>query len=323
MRNYDPSLWTYGHELEIGDAPRYIHPPGELGAWEYSETCSINRRAPYAGIASDPLGLDPPAGGEINTVPTLGWRDQVDRVLKIVDFYRDQGHPPTISCVNDSHVHVHVPGLREDIEALKRIVSYIKANQHDAIRYVHRFEYQETMRGSPSAVRYLKLGGGTPMPDWMADNIVNKAQSFKDFYQLHCRGKAGDLKDRPVMPIRHAINLYCLKHINTIEFRIFRATLDRDQLESCYRFAEAFLDAALNGGPSVKEILGIRNREATLDIQGLLSGEGVGKESPDPSWNFPKLVWEPDIYSQWEATKWPKERGKKLRKFIEVPQGNL
>lgn len=315
MKKWDPSRWTYGHELEMGDVPRSLHPPKELGEWEYCETCSINRLPPYAGLASDPLGIDPPVGGEINTVPTRGWQKQVDRVVSIIDFYREAGHPPTISCVNDTHVHIRVPGLRDDVESLKRLTRYIQANQHAAIRLVHRFEYHETMKGTHQAVPYLKLGGGTPMPDWMADNIVEKAGSFEDFIQLQCRGKAGDLKARPSMPIRYAINTYCMKHIDTIEFRIFRATLDRKQLESCYRFVESFMDSALNGGPSVEEILGAKTKAAD-DLFSLISGEPSDVLAPE--WDFPKLVWEPELYRQWEKTKWPKTRGKKNRKLIEV-----
>jgi hypothetical protein len=291
---FDPATFTYGHELEMGDVPRDLHPPAEWGAWEYSETCSINRREPYALRASDPQGIDPPVGGEINTIPTRGWEAQVDRVMNIIEFYREAGHPPTISCVNDAHIHVRVPGLRDSIAGLKRLVRYIKVNQRVVIDRVHAFEKHPSMTKIKTATSYLKLGGGTPMPEWMADNIEEKAQSFEDVIALHCRGKSGDLSARPNMPLRFAINLYCLKHIDTIEFRIYRATLDRRELESCYAFTEAFLDAALNGGPSAEQILNSRE------------------------WDFPKLVWEPSLFKAWVDTKWPKSRGKKERRMIEV-----
>lgn len=291
---YDVTKFTYGHELEMGDAPRYMHPPAEWGAWEYSETCSINRNPPYALMPSDPQGLVPPMGGEINTIPTLGWEAQVDRVMNIIDFYKNAGFPPTISCVNDAHVHVRVSGLRDDIAALKRLTQYIKDNQAEVIRRVHNFEYDPTMKGSPTAISYLKYGGGTQMPEWMCDNILQKATNFGDFIGLQCRGKAGDLSVRPNMPLRYAINTYCLKHIDTVEFRVFRATLDREELESCYRFVELFMDSALNGGPPVKEIL----------------------DAGD--WKFPKLVWERELYTAWETNKYPKSRGKKVRKLVEL-----
>jgi hypothetical protein len=293
-RCYDPALFTYGHELETGDTPRYLHPPVEWGAWEYSETCSINRNPPYELQPSDPQGISPPMGGEINTVPTLGWESQVDRVMNIIEFFREAGFPPTISCVNDTHVHVRVPGLRNDIEGLKNLTRYIKENQAEVISRVHQFEHDPTMKGCSSAISYLKYGGGTPMPEWMCDNILQKATCFEDFIGLQCRGKAGDLSVRPNMPLRYAINTYCLKHIDTVEFRIFRATLDRKQLESCYRFVELFMDAALNGGPPVKEIL----------------------DAGD--WDFPKMVWERELYKAWETNKYPKSRGKKVRKLVEL-----
>jgi len=234
-------------------------------------------------------------GGEINTRPTRGWEAQVDRVMDIITFYTDAGFPPTVSCVNDSHVHVRVPGLRDDIEGLKRLTRYIQQNQLEVIERVHQFEHHPTMKGCKSAVAYLRRGGGSPMPDWMCNNIQEKAQSFEDFIALQCRGKTGDLSARPNMPLRYAINTYCMKHIDTIEFRIFRATLDRTQLESCYRFVELFMDAALNDGPPVSEFL----------------------DAGD--WDFPPLVWERELFKAWEDNKYPKSRGKKVRTLVEVP----
>jgi hypothetical protein len=233
-------------------------------------------------------------GGEINTVPTRGWEAQVDRVMDIIGFYTEAGFPPTISCVNDSHIHVRVPGLRDDIAALKRLTRYIKDNQAEVIARVHGFVYDPTMKGSPSAVRYLKSGGGMPMPDWMCDNILTKATNFEEYIGLQRVGKAGDLSVRSTRPLRYAINTYCLKYIDTVEFRVFRATLTREELESCYRFVELFMDAALNEGPPIKEIL------------------DAG------AWKFPKLVWENELYRAWETNKYPTSRGNKVRTLVEL-----
>ena len=138
---------------------------------------------------------------------------------------------------------------------------------------------------------YLKYDGGRTMPDYMCDNIVNLATDFGSFIKLHAAGKDGVSMGRP---FRYAINTYCMKHTGTIEFRCFRSTTDRRELEDQCKFAEAFIDAALNDGPSVKEIL------ANYDYQ------------------FPKFVWEQFQYIGWVNTKHPKERGTKVRNFYEV-----
>jgi len=68
----------------------------------------------------------------------------------------------------------------------------------------------------------------------------------------------------------------------------------QQELESQFRFAVAFLDAALNEGPTVKEIL----------------DEG--------KFTFPPFVWSREEYLGWNATKYPKERGSKRRELLEV-----
>jgi hypothetical protein len=123
----------------------------------------------------------------------------------------------------------------------------------------------------------------------MCQNILKRAKNFSDFIRLHAAGKDGVSMGRP---FRYAINTYCLKHTETVEFRCFRATTERVELESQFRFAVAFLDAALNGGPSVKEIL------------------AKGK------FTFPPFLWSRDEYLGWNATKHPKERGRKERRLL-------
>ena len=85
MKNYDRSTFTYGFEIEWGDIDRNMPIPPELGAWEYCETDIINLREPYRGLGSDPKGVNPPVGGEINMKPTRTMEEQVDNIMKIHD----------------------------------------------------------------------------------------------------------------------------------------------------------------------------------------------------------------------------------------------
>ena len=291
MRRYSPKSFTFGYEIEFGDVDRRLPIPPELGKWGSAETDIVNLRHPYALIACDPLGLIPPMGGEINTVPTKTWEAQVERILKIIEFFRKNGNEPTTSCVNHGHLHIRVPGLTKDIAALKRLVAYIQQNQGHAVEACYQFRPSDEMRSCENATQYLKFDGGRLMPDYMCQNIIKRAKTFKDFIRLHAAGKDGVSMGRP---FRYAINTYCLKHTETIEFRCFRATVKRQELESQFRFAVAFLDAALNGGPTVKEIL----------------AEG--------KFTFPPFVWSRDEYLGWNATKYSKERGIKRRELLKA-----
>ena len=291
MKIYDPKTYTWGYEIEWGDIDRSLEIPEHLGGWEYAETDIVNIHEPYKYVACDPLGTEPPMGGEVNTKPTATKEEQVDRIMDIHQLFVDNGDQPSASCVNHGHLHVFVPGLKDDLGALKRLISYIKENQADTVDICYQFYDAATMKGAKGAKMYLKYDGGRLMPDYMCDNIVNLAEDFNHFIKLHAAGKDGVSMGRP---FRYAINTYCMKHTGTIEFRCFRSTTDRREIEDQFRFAELFISSALNGGPSVKEII------ANNDFQ------------------FPPFVWNLGEYLGWQKTKYDKERGTKVREFHEV-----
>jgi hypothetical protein len=289
--NYSVNDFTWGMEIEWGDIPRNFEIPKELGAWEFSERDIVNLREPYKNVCADPLGIEPPVGGEINTKPTRTWEEQVERYFEIKKLFEDNGTPPTVGVTAHTHIHCRIPGLRNDIDALKRLTKYIKENQNTTIDRVYGFYNHNQMKGSKGAKMYLKFDGGRPMPEYMADNILNLANDFDSFIKMHAAGKDGVSMGRP---FRFAINMYALKHIDTIEFRLFRGTLDKTELESCFRFVRDFLDAALNQGPTVNELFETNN------------------------YNFPPMQWDLNQFLGWEKTKHPETRGEKVRTLIEV-----
>jgi hypothetical protein len=272
--NYDPNTFTWGYELEMGDVPKNIRIPTEMGKWEQCETDILNLRDPYRGLAVDPNGISPPVGGEVNLRPAKDTSGLLERISSIYKLFRDAGHEPTQSSVNHGHVHCHVPGLTEDIDGLKRLVKYVCENQATVIDAVYGFQDHPDMNGK--ARTYLKLDGGRHIPDWMCSNIIEKAQSFKDFIDIHCCGKDGVSRGRPV---RYGINLYNLKHTSTIEMRCFRGSLDMREIEDSLLFTKELITAALNNGPSASEIL--KSRE----------------------WVFPKFYWDAWEWECFEKTK--------------------
>ena len=288
---YNKSDFTYGMEIEWGDVSRSFSIPENLGSWEYSERDIVNLRAPYAYVCADPLGETPPVGGEINTKPTRTWQEQVTRYFELKDLFDANGTSPTVGVTAHTHIHCRVPGLKNDINALKKLTKYVKENQATAIEHVYGFFEHNQMKGAKGSKMYLKFDGGRPMPDYMSDNILNLATDFDSFIKMHAAGKDGVSMGRP---FRFAINMYALKHIDTVEFRLFRGTLDKVELESCFRFVEDFLDAALNDGPSVAELISNNN------------------------YKFPPMQWDLAQFIGWEKTKHPETRGKKERTFVEV-----
>jgi len=284
----DVNSMTYGYELEISNVRRDRVLPDWAGTWEYAETDILNTRGPYALRASDPLGLDPPVGGEVNIVPARSPEELTDRICDLIDWFRAQGDDPDVSLVNHGHVHAHVPGLIQDVIALRRLAKYVADNQNATVEHFYRLVEEPGMDQVKEVRNYLRWDGGRLLPEWMAANIITRTDSFDDFIRLHCCGKDGVSRGRP---FRYAINMYCLKHTQTVEFRCLRASIERRHIFDSIRFARDFMKAALEDGPSVPELIR-RNRYSVAPL------------------NF-----NVEQARAWWATKWDKERGKKVRRF--------
>jgi hypothetical protein len=288
---YDKKDFTWGYEIEWGDIDRRLEIPDHLGKWEYAETDIVNLHPPFTYVACDPLGEAPHMGGEINVKPTNTWEEQVDRIMKIHGLFEQNGNSPTAGCVNHGHLHVFVPGLKDDIDGLKRLTAYIAENQEDTVEVCYGFRDHVDMKKCKGAKMYLKYDGGRQMPEYMSNNIANLATDFNSFIKMHAAGKDGVSMGRP---FRYAINTYCMKHTGTIEFRCFRSTTKKEEIISQFKFAERFIDAALNDGPSVAELLFMGN------------------------YQFPPFEWNTQEYIGWQESKYPKERGTKKREYNEV-----
>lgn len=282
---YNKEDFTYGYEIEFGDIDRTVEIPKHLGAWEYCECDVLNLHDPYKGIAVDPAGINPPMGGEINTKPTNTWEEQVERIMEIKSMFPN----PTSSVVNHGHLHVRVPGLTEDIEMLKVLTAYFANNQQWIIPAMYGFKELPEMKGDKNKT-YLKYDGGRHMPNWLSVNL-QKAKNFEDYIRIYCCGKDGVSRGRP---LRFGINLYCLKHTNTIEFRCLRSSTEERHIADSFAFAEDLIYAALVTGEDANKIL----------------------ERNDyifPPFNYSR--WESD---SWGATKYKGDAAKKRRKFHEV-----
>ncbi|MFZ9046889.1 MAG: hypothetical protein ACO2ZZ_13605 [Cyclobacteriaceae bacterium] len=290
---YNSKDFTWGFELELSDVPKDFPVNPALGKWESAECDILNTLPPYRGICADPLGIDPPVGGEINVNPTKTKEEQVSRIMRIVSDIKIEGYTPNISPTAHSHIHVFVPGLKDDPEGLKRLMGYIKDNQHAMIDAVYGFYEHPEMKNCPKAKTYLKLDGGRTMPDWQIDNIIKNTTDFDSFILQHQTGKDAVSRGRP---IRYGINTYCMKQVGTIEFRCFRGTLHAQQLMHSFDFVNRFMEEALcNPEPvSVRDILNERQ------------------------WNFPKMQWDLELMQGWVKTKKDPEKIKGLKKNREL-----
>jgi hypothetical protein len=171
---------------------------------------------------------------------------------------------------------------------------------------VYQFSVQPGMEKTKTARTYLKHDGGRIAADWLLDNLATVPVDFEDWLRVHCCGKNATVRSRP---FRYGIHTYALKNSRTVEFRCFRSTVLQEELEDSFLFATKFMDAALNGGPNVQEILDSRE------------------------WHFPPFEYDHEMYVGWENSK-PAKRDRNLdnetaarlgltalgksRKFIEI-----
>jgi hypothetical protein len=293
MIEYKKEDFTWGYELELGDVKKSTIIPENLGSWEYCETDIVNMNPPYQYTCVDPAGINPPVGGEINLVPTKTWKEQVSNIENILEIFRKDSQTPTVNCISEAHIHIHVPGLREDIDGLKRLFSYIQKNQKCIIDNCVSFKSNSLLESLPyKATRYLKYDIGLETPDWMINNILELSKDFNDIIRILCCGKDGVSRGRP---FRRCVNVYNMKHINTIEFRCFRNTLNLEYIKNCFIFVQEFVYNALNGINKTAEDI-IEEFKLT----------------------FPPFEYDHEVVKAWTFNK--KESNPKLknRKFIEI-----
>ena len=226
---------TWGCELEFGDIPRWVDIPLHLGSWEYFETDIVNQREPYWGIASDPLGKDPPFGGEINTIPTKTWQEQIDKIYNIIRYFTELGYPPTVSCVQQFHIHVGLDTEKLNsipTSKIKNLIAYCAINQKRFIEATSQFTLDERM--SESAIEFLKNDGGRLTPIEMYHDMLLSNSPVDCLFQDKTEYDGIHMK-------RYGINLRSLLYNKTIEFRSFRASLDLKQLAYCFLLCEKFM----------------------------------------------------------------------------------
>ena len=114
--NLDHNSWSWGCEHELADIPRDRPLPKGYG-WDVKDITIVNSN----GIANDPKGELYKFGGEINTPPTDTVGGQVECLSTIKELFPEA----KVNYRSNLHVHIRVPGLKGDLEALKQVHRYV------------------------------------------------------------------------------------------------------------------------------------------------------------------------------------------------------
>lgn len=242
MTNSSIDSWTYGVELEYGNCGRHsVLPDG--AKWNDKDNTCVSS----TGIANDPLGKLYEYGGEINTRPTSTIEEQVNHIALINASLSPE---PIVNYRSNLHIHVRVPGLSDDLEMCKKLLRYVDKYQTAAFKIVEDIPVPDRMMMSELeyewALKRMKRRYRShqyTMPDNRVEAML-AAKTTQEFYEEHAplteKGRMWFFSPRAGINLRQM-----WEETNTIEFRHFPGTLDMEEMESCIRWCQLFLYAAL------------------------------------------------------------------------------
>lgn len=262
----DTRLWTYGAEHEWGDWSYNDPLPEGFGRDVRDFTCMSS-----SGIANDPKGVSYAYGGEINTPPTQSMTEQAWYVTHLKKWFVDHGSPaPTINHRSNLHIHIRVPGLRDDLAALKRVQLYIHENMWKVLKVIQPMP-RPTLMDNTAAMREF-VRPGQPwnyeasylgmLRRWKRRKISHQnlltpkrligqltAGTVDEFFAREVPRRGSDGAPQWHLQPRLCVNLRQLRDTDTVEFRHFAGTLEEEQLALCIEWCSDFMKAALNDLP--------------------------------------------------------------------------
>lgn len=245
---YDIKDWTYGVELEYGNCDRTIKDLPDGAKWNSLDNTCVSS----TGIANDPQGKLYKFGGEINTRPTSSVDEQVEHIAKVNKFLRENGPAPIVNYRSNLHIHIRVPGLKDDLDVLKKLLRYITTYQEQAFAIVENIPVPDRNTLPPlhyewANKRYKRrlTSHQHTLPQKRVEAML-AATTPTEFWHEHAHK---DAKGNPAwfQCPRAGINLRQLfEETNTIEFRHFPGTLKNSEMRSAISWCRDFLNLALN-----------------------------------------------------------------------------
>jgi len=233
MQTHD---WTYGAEHEFGDwDTRYGLPLGFARSPDYT---IVNSN----GVAAQPNPRVYPLGGEINTPPTASPDGQVELLKQVLYF-----HP---ACVvnhrSNLHIHIRVPGLRNNLQLLKCIQKYVHQALPEIIDLIEPIPSGNTA-AEKKRERRRRISHHTFLTEQRLQHQL-KAATAQEFFKREVPKSWAGAVMWHAQP-RLAVGLRQLLQTDTIEFRHFPGTIDAEKLLVCICWCRDFLKQAICNKP--------------------------------------------------------------------------
>jgi Putative amidoligase enzyme len=243
LKNFSIDDWSYGVELEYGNCYRFGALPAGAQWNDKDNTCVSS-----TGIANDPVGQLYAYGGEINTKPTYTIQEQIEHISEI-----NAALDPAalVNYRSNLHIHIRVPGLKDDLESCKKLLRYIDRYQEEAFDIVETIPVptkgsmtEDEYQGALKRMKRRKKSHQYKLPESRVAAML-AATTTQEFYEEHApkteKGRMWYFSPRAGINLRQMF-----EETNTIEFRHFPGTLNMVEMESAIRWCQLFMDAALN-----------------------------------------------------------------------------
>lgn len=249
--NKDTTTWTFGAEHEWADwhttDPARPLPPG------YGRDRKDYTIVNSTGVANDPKDRLHQRGGEINTPPTSTLEGQVDCMRELKALYPEA----TVNYRSNLHLHIRVPGLRDDMGALKRLQAFIHDWMPRALPvieplelpiltpYAESYTRSEAEKGWKRRVRRMRVSHHTLLPA----SRVSAQLAAPTIEEFHAREVPVDRHGKVMWHAqpRACVNLRQLRETDTVEFRHWPGTMDEDELRTALQWCKGFMEAGIRG----------------------------------------------------------------------------
>lgn len=239
--------WTYGAEHELADWPWDRPLPPHWGQ-DKRDITIVNSD----GSANDPVGIVNRIGGEFNSPPTDTIEGQCELLEQLTHYYPEA----TVNYRSNLHCHIRVPGLKDDLPALKRVQKHIHDWMPKALPLIQlrpkptRTDYPKSAELEGALRRWRRRG--VSHQSLLKPNRLQRqldAPTLQEFFEAEVPRTV--LGNRPMWHAqpRLCVSTRQLLQTDTIEFRHFAGTLDRVTLHTCLLWCREYLRRALEDAP--------------------------------------------------------------------------
>ena len=227
----------YGSEHELADWDIRIELP-DCVKRNLDDYSIVNSN----GISNDPSGINTYLGGELNTIPTSTIEGQVD-ILRVI---KDKIPNAKTNYHSNLHIHISIPDLRNDLEALK----YIQKRVHEDMPVLldlidplscNRDDYDsdQDYKVARKRINHSKVSRHKLLtPERLSAQL--SADTLEDFFNSE-PPKSKDGKPLFHLAPRLCVNLRSLLDNGTIEFRHWAGTTDEEQFRNCIGWCANYL----------------------------------------------------------------------------------